>query len=68
MRRGASDRLPGSLLPADDGDQATAGSMSLIDIAPTLLALVGERSGRTMRGPGVWRRRVEIVAPAAAAS
>ena len=76
MRPGASDHgyLPehvcerGFLLLADDGYEATAPSMSLIDVAPTLLALLGHRPAPTMRGRSVLRRRARVAPPPAAAS
>jgi len=68
MRPGAGDRLLLCYVPGFDRCEASADSISLIDVAPTLMALVGQRLAPTMRGRSILRRRARAAAPAAAAS
>jgi len=46
----------GVLVLAEDGYEAAAGEIALIDIAPTLLALLGRAPAPTMRGRPALRR------------
>ena len=58
----------GFLLLADERYETTADSISLIDVAPTLLTLLGHRPAPTMRGRNAMRRRARAAAPPAAVS
>ena len=58
----------GFVLLADERYETAADSISLIDVAPTLLALLGHRSAPTMRGRNAMRRRARAAAPPAAES
>jgi hypothetical protein len=68
MRPGAGDRLLVCHAPGFDRYETTAASIALIDVAPTLLALLGHRPVPTMRGRSVMRRRARAAATPAAAS
>jgi Type I phosphodiesterase / nucleotide pyrophosphatase len=51
-----ADSEAGFMLLAEDGYQAAADEVELIDIAPSLLALLGRSPAATMRGRSVFRR------------
>ena len=68
MRPGAGHRLLVCHVPGFERQETTADPISLIDVAPTLLALLGQRPAPTLRGRSGLRRRAEVAPRPAAVS